>query len=97
MSCSCCCLCASCASYGLCKSIFAKLFLSKYFFSELIVFWHLNLDFSILLKVYHHFFFRCAGLDPSCYRGSSAFHDDGNDALLGGQAQMIDEERFKVG
>ena len=43
------------------------------------------------------FFFRCAGLDPSGYRGSSALHDDENDALLGGQAQMTDEERFKVG
>ena len=47
-------------------------------------------------KVYHHFF-RCKGLGPSCYRGSSALHDDENDALLGGQAQMTDEERFKVG
>ena len=54
------------------------------------------MDFTILLEVYHHFF-RCAGLDPSCYRGSSALHDDENDALLGGQAQMTDEERFKVG
>ena len=48
-------------------------------------------------KVYHHFFIRRAGLDPSGYRGSSALHDDENDALLGGQAQMTDEERFKVG
>ena len=54
------------------------------------------MGFTILLKVYHHFFFRCAGLDPSCYRGSSALHDDESEALLGGQAQMIDEERFKV-
>ena len=43
------------------------------------------------------FFLCCAGLDPSGYRGSSALHDDENDALLGGQAQMTDEERFKVG
>ena len=54
------------------------------------------MDFTILLEVYHHFF-RCKGLDPSGYRGSSALHDDENDALLGGQAQMTDEERFKVG
>ncbi|CAH3175566.1 unnamed protein product [Porites evermanni] len=38
---------------------------------------------------------QCLGLDPSGYRGSSALHDDENDALLGGQAQMTDEERFK--
>lgn len=38
-----------------------------------------------------------AGLDPSGYRGNSALHNDENDALLGGQAQMTDEERFKVG
>ena len=62
----------------------------------MIVFWHLTLDFTILLEVYHHFF-RCKGLGPSCYRGSSALHDDENDALLGDQAQMTDEERFKVG
>ena len=54
------------------------------------------MDFTILLEVYHQFF-RCKGLGPSCYRGSSALHDDENDALLGGQAQMTDEERFKVG
>ena len=29
--------------------------------------------------------------------GSCALHDDENDALLGGQARMTDEERFKVG
>ena len=50
-----------------------------------------------VLKSLSPFFFRCAGLGPSCYRGSSALHDDENDALLGGQAQMTDEERFKVG
>ena len=32
-------------------------FFQNTFFGELIVFWHLNLDFSILLKVYNHFFF----------------------------------------
>jgi len=41
-------------------------------------------------------FWHCAGLDPSGYRGNSALHNDENDALLGGQAQMTDEERFKV-
>ena len=35
------------------------------------------------------------GLDPSGYRSSIA-HKDENDALLGGEAQMSDEERFKV-
>jgi len=38
---------------------------------------------------------QCLGLDPSGYRGNSAVHDDENDALLGGQVQMTDEERFK--
>ena len=38
----------------------------------------------------------CAGLDPSGYRGNSAARNDENDAMLGGQAQMTDEERFKV-
>ncbi|XP_028403714.1 DNA polymerase alpha catalytic subunit-like [Dendronephthya gigantea] len=36
----------------------------------------------------------CLGLDPSGYRSSIA-HKDENDALLGGEAQMSDEERFK--
>lgn len=38
---------------------------------------------------------QCLGLDPSGYRGNTGLHDDENDALLGGQAQMTDEERFK--
>ncbi|XP_068733005.1 DNA polymerase alpha catalytic subunit-like [Montipora capricornis] len=38
---------------------------------------------------------QCLGLDPSGYRGNSAHGDDENDAMLGGQAQMTDEERFK--
>ena len=50
-----------------------------------------------MFKKFITLFFRCAGLDPSGYRGSSALHDDENDALLGGQVQMTDEERFKVG
>ncbi len=37
----------------------------------------------------------CLGLDSSGYRSSIA-HKDENDALLGGEAQMSDEERFKV-
>lgn len=41
--------------------------------------------------------FHYAGLDPSGYRGNSVLHHDENDAMLGGQAQMTDEERFKVG
>ena len=40
-----------CAGYGVCKSIFAKLFLSKEFFGELIVVRHLNMDFTILFNV----------------------------------------------
>lgn len=36
-----------------------------------------------------------SGLDPSGYRSSNSNIDE-NDALLGGQAQMRDEERFKV-
>jgi hypothetical protein len=38
----------------------------------------------------------CTGLDPSGYRNTSSHHDDETDALLGGQALMADEERFKV-
>ncbi|CAH3146316.1 unnamed protein product [Pocillopora meandrina] len=38
---------------------------------------------------------QCLGLDPSGYRGNTGLHDDENDALLGGQALMTDEERFK--
>lgn len=38
---------------------------------------------------------QCLGLDPSGYRGNTGLHDDENDALLGGQAMMTDEERFK--
>ncbi|EDO39342.1 predicted protein [Nematostella vectensis] len=37
----------------------------------------------------------CLGLDPSGYRHAATRHDDEADALLGGQAQMTDEERFK--
>lgn len=37
----------------------------------------------------------CVGLDPSGYRSSIA-HKDENDALLGGETEMSDEERFKV-
>ena len=37
----------------------------------------------------------CVGLDPSGYRSSIARKDE-NDALLGGETQMSDEERFKV-
>ena len=39
--------------------------------------------------------FNYLGLDPSGYRASIA-HKDENDALLGGETQMSDEERFKV-
>ncbi|XP_031555098.1 DNA polymerase alpha catalytic subunit-like [Actinia tenebrosa] len=38
---------------------------------------------------------QCLGLDPSGYRSASTHHDDETDALLGGQALMTDEERFK--
>ncbi|XP_044179976.1 DNA polymerase alpha catalytic subunit-like isoform X2 [Acropora millepora] len=38
---------------------------------------------------------QCLGLDPSGYRGNSAARNDETDAMLGGQAQMTDEERFK--
>lgn len=34
-------------------------------------------------------------MDPSGYRTSAA-HRDENDAMLGGESQMSDEERFKV-
>ena len=42
---------ASCAGYGVCNSFFAKLFLSMRVFGELIFFRHLNMDFTIFLKV----------------------------------------------
>ena len=42
---------ASCAGYGVCKSFFAKLLLTKRIFGELIVFQHLNMDFTIFLNV----------------------------------------------
>ena len=35
----------------MCKSLFAKLFLSKEFFGELIVLRHLNMDFTIFFNV----------------------------------------------
>lgn len=41
------------------------------------------------------FAFYFSGLDPSGYRSSIVYKDE-NDALLGGEAQMSDEERFKV-
>ena len=44
-------ICASCAGYGMCRSFFAKLFLSKLIFGELIVFRYLNMDFLIFLRV----------------------------------------------
>ena len=45
-------ICARCAGDGECKSVFAKLFLSKrIFFRELIVFRHLNMDFVIFFNV----------------------------------------------
>ena len=40
---------ASCAGYGV-RSFFAKLFsLNNNFFRKLIFFWHLNMDFTIIL------------------------------------------------
>jgi len=43
--------CASCGSYGVCKSLFAVLFLSKKVFGYVIVFGHLNMDSTIFLNV----------------------------------------------
>ena len=46
-------ICASCESYGVCKSFFVKLliFFQKEFLGELIVFRHLNMDFTIFFNV----------------------------------------------
>ena len=41
----------SCAGYGMCRS-FAALFISKIIFGELIVFRHLNMDFTIFFESY---------------------------------------------
>ncbi|XP_035693536.1 DNA polymerase alpha catalytic subunit-like [Branchiostoma floridae] len=37
----------------------------------------------------------CLGLDPSGYRKAQQYHDDESEALLGGNAAMTDEEKFK--
>ena len=44
-------ICASCAGYGVCKSFFAKLFLSKRIFGELIVFRHFSMDLQSFLML----------------------------------------------
>ena len=38
-------ICAGCAGYGMCKTFFAKLFLSTR------ISWHLNMDFKIFFNV----------------------------------------------
>ena len=55
-----------------------------------------TLQFFHRINMHNMLYGVLSGLDPSGYRSSASHRDDESDALLGGQALMTDEERFKV-